>query len=198
MKKIFSFFLVLITTQFAIYAQTERFYYADAFYFVKEVPASGQVGKQFRFTISVKENGADEKSKPRIYAIQVRKGKEDVIGKTLTYASSTGTDWKTYTVEGTIDSAATRVWLYVAVNGNGNFYFDNLQYELKDESGNWVKQSLSNHSFETAGKKLLKDYYIKRSAPQLKIQQSTDAVEGKSSLHIFASGMKSSTVFNDK
>jgi hypothetical protein len=198
MKKIFFFFLVLITTQFAIYAQTERFYYADAFYFVKEVPASGQVGKQFRFTISVKENGADEKSKPRIYAIQVRKGKEDVIGKTLTYASSSGTDWKTYTVEGTIDSAATRVWLYVAVNGNGNFYFDNLQYELKDESGNWVKQSLSNHSFETAGKKLLKDYYIKRSAPQLKIQQSTDAVEGKSSLHIFASGMKSSTVFNDK
>lgn len=198
MKNIFTFFLLLIAMQGAVYAQTERFYYADAFYFVKEVPASGQVGKQFRFSISVKEDGADEKSKPRIYAIQVRKGKEDVIGKTLTYAKGVGDVWKTYTVEGTTDSAATRIWLYVAVNGNGNFYFDNLQYELKDENGNWVKQSLSNHSFETAGKKILKDYYIKRSAPQLKIEQSTDAVEGKASLHIFAAGMKASTVFNDK
>jgi hypothetical protein len=198
MKKIFVFFLLLIATQFAIYAQTDRFYYADAFYFVKEMPASGQVGKQFRFSVSVKENVADEKSKPRIYAIQVRKGKEDVIGKTLTYAKGTGDDWKTYAVEGIFDSAATRIWLYVAVNGNGHFYFDNLQYELKDESGNWVKQTLSNYSFETAGKKLLKDYYTKRSAPQLKIEQSTDAVEGKASLHIFAAGMKASTVFNDK
>jgi hypothetical protein len=198
MKKVFTFFSLLITIQFALKAQTERFYYPDAFYFVKEVPAVGQAGKQFRFTISVKENGADEKSKPRIYAIQVRKGKEDIIGKTLTYASGTGTDWKIYTVEGTIDSTATRVWLYAAVNGNGNFYFDNLQYELKDENGNWIKQSLSNHSFEGAGKKLLKDYYTKRSAPQLKIEQSTDAVEGKASLHIFAAGMKASTVFNNK
>lgn len=198
MKKVFLLFVVLILVRLSVSAQTERFYYPDAFYFVKEVPAAAQAGKQFRFNISVKENGADEKSKPRIYAIQVRKGKEDVIGKTLTYANSTGADWKTYTVEGTIDSTATRIWLYVAVNGNGNFYFDNLQYELKDDNGNWVKQPLFNHSFEAAGKKLLKDYYTKRSAPQLKIEQSTDAAEGKASLHIFAAGMKASAVFNDK
>jgi hypothetical protein len=192
MNKLF-FFFCLSVFQLSVFAQTERFYYPDAFYFVKEVSTIGQAGKTYRFSIAVKENGADEKSKPRIYAIQVRKGKEDVIGKTLTYASASGNDWKAYSVEGIIDSAATKLWLYVAVNGNGNFYFDNLQYAIKNANTDWDKLSLSNYSFEDGGKKLLKSYYSKRSAPELKIGQAVDAVDGKSSLHVFAAGMKAST-----
>ncbi len=192
----FFFFFCLIVLQLSVCAQTERFYYPDAFYFVKEVSTIGQAGKSYRFSIAVKENGADEKSKPRIYAIQVRQGKEDVIGKTLTYAGASGNDWKTYSVEGIIDSAATKLWLYVAVNGNGDFYFDNLQYAIKNSSADWEKKPLSNYSFEDSGKRLLKSYYSKRSAPELKIAQATDAIDGKSSLHIFASGMKASTVFS--
>lgn len=192
MNKLF-FFFCLSVFQLSVFAQTERFYYPDAFYFVKEVSTIGQAGKGYRFSIAVKENGADEKSKPRIYAIQVRKGKEDVIGKTLTYASTTGNDWKTYWVEGVIDSAASKLWLYVAVNGNGNFYFDNLQYAIRNTHSDWDKQQLSNYSFEDSGKKLLKNYYSKRSAPQLKIAQAADAVDGKFSLHIFTAGMKAST-----
>jgi hypothetical protein len=192
----FLFFFCFYLLQLPVFAQTERFYYPDAFYFVKEVSTIGQAGKTYRFSIAVKENGADEKSKPRIYAIQVRKGKEDVIGKTLSYASASGSDWKTYSVEGIMDSAATKLWLYVAVNGNGDFYFDNLQFAIKNTNTDWEKQPLSNYSFEDGGKKLLKSYYSKRSAPELKIAQATDAAEGKSSLHVFASGMKASTAFS--
>jgi hypothetical protein len=197
MNKLFSF-CCFILVQLSVAAQTERFYYPDAFYFVKEVATTGQAGKNYRFSISVKENGADEKSRPRIYAIQVRKGKEDVIGKTLTYANAAGTGWKMYSVEGIIDSGATRVWLYVAVNGNGNFYFDNVEYAIKGPTTDWEKQALANYSFEAPGKKILKDYYSKRSAPELKIAQTTDAVEGKYALHVFTAGMKASTQFTDK
>src|SRR4051794_15027050 len=115
-------FLAFAVAALATRAQTNQFYYPDAFYFVKEVPLTQQQDKTFHFDISVKENPADTLSRPRIYAIQVRKGKEDIIGKTLVYAHSTGDNWKKYSIDGAIDADATRIRLYVAVNGNGDFY----------------------------------------------------------------------------
>jgi hypothetical protein len=176
-----------------VYCQAERFYYADAFYFVKEISVSGHAGKPYRFSIAVKENGADEKSKPRIYSIQVRKGKEDIIGKTLIYATRIGSDWKIYSIEGIIDTTAMRIRFYIAVNGNGDFYFDDLRYALKNNDSAWINQPVLNYSFEGGGKKLLQDYYYKQSAPQLNITSSTESVDGKFSLHIFTAGMKPST-----
>jgi len=170
-------------------AQTERFYYPDAFYFVKEVNVSSQKGKPFHFDISVKENPADSLSRPRIYAIQARKGKEDFIGNTLIYAKNTNGDWKTYSIDGTVSPEATRVWLYVAVNGNGDFYFDNLHFFLADGSGNLKEEALTNASFED--KKLLLGYYSsKRLSNELKISLSPMAADGKQSLQVSSTGQK--------
>jgi len=146
--------------------------------------------RPYHFELSVKENPSDTLSKPRIYAIQVRKGKEDLIGKTMVYAvSATNKDWKTYSVDGIIDNEATRIWLYIAVNGNGEFYFDNLQCSIADVNGTLQEKDLSNPSFEE--KKLLNGYYVSdKPGKNLQIQPSSIASDGKQSLLITTAAQK--------
>ncbi len=188
MKSLTLLFALVFTAALA-HAQADRFYYPDAFYFVKEVPLESLKGKPFHFDISVKENPADSLSRPRIYAIQARKGKEDFIGKSLTYAKAGSGDWKTYSIDGVVDSEATRIWLYVAVNGNGDFYFDNLHFSVADATGALKEKELLNASFEE--KKLLNGYYMsKRPSTDLKISISTVASEGKQSVEINSTGQK--------
>lgn len=189
--KTFVFTLFIVTCFLSGSAQNERYNYPDAFYFVKEVKLTTEGGGNFKFSLSVKEDPSDNLSKVRIYAVQVRADKEDIIGNTMVYANASGTAEKTYTVEGSIHPEAKRIWLYVAVNGNGNFYFDNIEYFTGNASG-WQPIPLDNNSFENTGKNLFKGYYVsKKSAPQLQVNNSSSfATHGKSSLHVFTAGMK--------
>ncbi|MBC7904766.1 MAG: hypothetical protein H7Y27_15175 [Gemmatimonadaceae bacterium] len=183
------FLLALVLMTSAATAQSDKFHFPDAFYFVKEINVESLRERPFHFEISVKENPSDTFSRPRIYAIQVRKGKEDIIGKTLTYAEASGGDWKKYTIDGIVDNEATRIWLYVAVNGNGEFYFDNLQYSVADNNGTLMEKDLSNASFED--RKLLSGYFMSRKpAENLRISLSPVATEGKQSVLVVSSNQK--------
>jgi len=184
-------YLLLITVLFSVCAsaQSEQFNYPDAFYFVKEIKLNGLTERPFHIDITVKENPADSLSKPRIYAVQVRRGKEDIIGKTLVYATITNGDWKTYSIDGITDKQATRIWFYVAVNGNGDFYFDKLQYSIADLNGTLQEKELSNQSFED--KKLLNGYFVSTGASKdLQVKASTIANDGKQSLQVTVTGQK--------
>ena len=182
---LFSFALAATVAQ----AQTERFFYPDAFYFVKEVNVKSQKGKSFHVEISVKEKPADNISKPRIYAIQARKGKDNFIGHTLTYAKAVDGDWKTYVIDGVVSDDATRVWVYISVNGNGDFYFDNLRFFLSDSSGALQEQKLANASFEE--RKPLAGYYISQPlSSELRVGISRVAYDGKQSIQISTAGQK--------
>jgi hypothetical protein len=188
MKNICLLLLITLSTVCAS-AQSEQFNYPDAFYFVKEIKLNGLTERPFHIDITVKENPADSLSKPRIYAVQVRKGKEDIIGKTLVYASSTNGDWKTYSIDGITDKQATRIWFYAAVNGNGNFYFDKLQYSIADGNGTLQEKELSNQSFED--KKLLNGYFVSTGVSKnLQVKASAIANDGKQSLEVTVSGQK--------
>ena len=170
-------------------AQSEQFNYPDAFYFVKEIKTEGLTERPFHIEITVKENPADSLSKPRIYAVQVRKGKEDIIGKTMQYATVTNGQWKTYSIDGITDKQATRIWFYAAVNGNGNFYFDKLTYSIADVNGTLQEKDLSNQSFED--KKILNGYYVNAACSKnLQVKASTIANDGKQSLQVIVSGQK--------
>ncbi len=174
-------------------AQTEQFNYPDAFYFVKEIKTEGLTERPFHIEITVKENPADSLSKPRIYAVQVRKGKEDIIGKTMVYATVTNGDWKTYSIDGITDKQATRIWFYAAVNGNGNFYFDKLQYSIADINGTLQEKDLTNQSFED--KKLLNGYFVSAApSKNLQVKASDIANDGKQSLQVIVSGQKPAAI----
>ncbi len=170
-------------------AQSEQFNYADAFYFVKEIPLNGLTERPFHIDITVKENPADSLSKPRIYAVQVRKGKEDIIGKSMVYATVTNGEWKTYSINGITAKDATRIWFYTAVNGNGEFYFDKLQYSIADANGTLQEKDLTNQSFED--KKLLNGYFISAAPSKtLQVKASSVANDGKQSLQVTVTGQK--------
>jgi hypothetical protein len=189
--KMKNIYLLLMTVLFTLCAaaQSEQFNYPDAFYFVKEIKLNGLTERPFHIDITVKENPADSLSKPRIYAVQVRKGKEDIIGKTLVYATVTDGDWKTYSIDGITDKQATRIWFYTAVNGNGEFYFDKLQYSIADGNGTLQEKDLSNQSFED--KKLLNGYFVSGAASKnLQVKASPIANDGKQSLQVTVSGQK--------
>ena len=170
-------------------AQSEQFNYPDAFYFVKEIKVGGLTERPFHIEITVKENPADSLSKPRIYAVQVRKGKEDIIGKTMVYATVTNGSWKTYSIDGITDKQATRIWFYTAVNGNGDFYFDKLQYSIADVTGTLQEKDLLNQSFED--KKILNGYLVSTPpSKNLQVKASAVANDGKQSLEVIVSGQK--------
>jgi hypothetical protein len=170
-------------------AQSEQFNYPDAFYFVKEINTAGLTERPFHIEITVKENPADSLSKPRIYAIQVRKGREDIIGNTMKYATATNGDWKTYSIDGITDKEATRIWFYAAVNGNGNFYFDKLSWSIADASGTLEEKDLSNQSFED--EKILNGYMVSPGdSKNFQVKHSAIANDGKQSLQVITSGQK--------
>ena len=184
-------YLLVIAVFFVLpaFTQSEQFNYPDAFYFVKEIKVAGLTERPFHIDITVKENPADSLSKPRIYAVQVRKGKEDIIGKTLVYASVTGGDWKTYSIDGITDRQATRIWFYAAVNGNGHFYFDKLQYSIADADGTLQEKDLFNQSFED--KKLLNGYFVSAiPSKNLQVKASAIANDGKRSVEVMVTGQK--------
>src|SRR5450432_4079510 len=183
--------LLLFTALFSLCAaaQSEQFNYPDAFYFVKEINVAGLTERPFHIEITVKENPADSLSKPRIYAVQVRNGKEDIIGKTMVYATVTNGDWKTYSIDGITDKQATRIWFYAAVNGNGNFYFDKLTYSIADANGTLQEKDLTNQSFED--KKILNGYFVSGAySKNLQVKASAVANDGKQSLQVIVSGQK--------
>lgn len=188
MKNFYLLFLVSLCCLGAS-AQSEQFNYPDAFYFVKEIPLNGLTERPFHIDITVKENPADSLSRPRIYAVQVRKGKEDIIGRTMVYATVTNGDWKTYCIDGITEKDATRIWFYTAVNGNGEFYFDKLQYSIADANGTLQEKGLTNQSFED--KKLLNGYFVSSgSSKSLQVKASPVANDGKQSLQVIVSGQK--------
>ena len=174
-------------------AQTPQFNYPDAFYFVKEINTTGFTERPFHLEITVKEDPADSLSKPRIYAIQVRKGKEDIIGKTMKYATVSNGEWKTYSIDGITDKDATRIWFYASVNGNGNFYFDKISYSIADASGTLLEKDLSNQSFED--KKILNGYFVSNAdAKTIQVKTSAIAIDGKQSLLVSSTGQKPATL----
>jgi len=183
---------LLLLTAFSIAsaaAQSEQFNYPDAFYFVKEIKIGGLSERPFHIEITVKENPADSLSKPRIYAVQVRKGKEDIIGKTLVYATASNGEWKTYSINGITEKQATRIWFYAAVNGNGSFYFDKLQFSIADVNGTLQEKDLSNPSFED--KKILNGYMVNASySKDLQVKLSPVANDGRQSLQVITSNQK--------
>jgi len=188
MKNIYLLLIIALFTAKAS-AQSEQFNYPDAFYFVKEIKTVGLTERPFHIEITVKENPADSLSKPRIYAVQVRKGKEDIIGKTMVYATVTKGEWKTYSIDGITEKQATRIWFYAAVNGNGNFYFDKLQYSIADATGTLQERDLGNQSFED--KKILNGYFVSAGySKDLQVKASPVANDGKQSLQVIVTGQK--------
>lgn len=177
--------------QMTAYSQSDWYYFPDEIYFVKEVPAKDLRGKQFRYQIAVQANVADTFSKVRINGVAVGKGKDDFLNNSnFTREQTTENGWTIYTISGTIPQESWRLWFYSAVNGNGEFYFDHVQFYIL-EGNNWVQLELSNPSFEKAEKNVFQGYYVSnRTSPHLQTALSEAAAyHGQRSLQVRTKGL---------
>ena len=167
MKKIALIFFTTVCV-LTSYAQTPAsfLHYAEEFYFVKEVPTASLQGKNFRYEIAVKADPADTLSRVRVHGIGVGKGQEDFLNSNFSIETRTEQEWTIYTVVGTVSPHAKKLWFYASVNGNGNFYFDDLSFYIEETPGKWRQLSLFNPSFEEKQRDIFAGYYVstRRSA----------------------------------
>ena len=172
-------------------AQNEWFYFPDEIYFVKEVAAKEFRGKHFRYQIAVQSNATDTFSKVRINGVGVGKGPDDFLNNSnFTKGYYTENNWTIYTITGIVPEKAWKLWFYSAVNGNGDFYFDNISFFV-EEDGEWMEVELPNSSFEESSKNIFNGYYVSnRNSPHLRTSISKEtAFHGDYSLHITTFGL---------
>jgi len=129
---------------------------------VKEIKTTPDVGKKYRINVDIKCTSADSSSRWGIFTLQVGKNDYDFInasGKS-NFSTTQNAEWKTFSIEGTILPNSKKIWIYLITSGNGDFYFDNLEFKLQDENAGWETVKIDNHDFEqtTDIKSVLKEF----------------------------------------
>lgn len=189
MKKalLFPVFLVSCLVSFA---QTSWYHFAEEFYFVKEISVKTYPGKQFRYEIAVRSNPTDTLSKTRIHGIAAGKGKEDFIKSNFAIETRKEQEWTIYTIAGIVQEDASRLLFYASVNGNGDFYFDDISFYVEEYRGRWKQLELFNPSFEISKPDIFAGYYVsKRKANGLNVTLSETIYKtGQLSLNVKTSG----------
>ena len=163
-----------------------NYYYTEEFYFIKEVPVLGYRGKNFRYEIAVKSNPSDTISKVRIHGISVGKGKDDLLSKDFKVETRKEQDWTIYTIIGKVDDITWKLWFYAAVNGNGHFFFDDLNCYIEEMPGKWRQLHLYNASFEEKSSNIFTGYFVSgKYADNIRTAVSSKVFKtGRRSLHV--------------
>ena len=197
MKKVYPIFFACLFSIPSI-AQNSWYHFAEEFYFVKEVQVSDYAGKNFRYEIAVKSDPSDSLSKVRIHGIGVGKGPEDFLNSDFIVESRVEQEWTIYTVAGNIQPDAYRLWFYSAVNGNGNFYFDDVSFYIEETPGRWKQLWLFNHSFEERSPDIFAGYFVsKRRSQGVRTQLASDIFKtGKHSLLVKTSKATPATIMS--
>jgi len=101
------------------------------------ISAKGYEGKHFRLQAQVKAAVADDSAAARLW-VRVDKAKGNGFFENMWKRPIRSTEWKTYTIEGNIDSAATQLTFGALVELNGKFYYDNFKVEVEKEKNKWI------------------------------------------------------------
>jgi hypothetical protein len=172
------------------FAQSHVYHFVEEFYFVKEISVVNYSGKQFRYEIAVKSDPADTLSKVRIHGIAAGRGKEAFIKSSFSLETRVEQEWTIYTVIGRVDENAHKLLFYASVNGNGDFYFDDINFYVEETKGKWKQLPLYNPSFEITKPDIFAGYYVsKRRAAGLLVHLSEQVFKtGSQSLNVRTSG----------
>ena len=183
-------FLIILSCFNTSFAQSVSYHFAEEFYFVKEIGVTHYKGKQFRYEIAVMSNPSDTLSKTRIHGVACGKGKNDFLNSSFSLETRIEQEWTVYTIVGTIQPGASRLLFYASVNGNGDFYFDDVNFYVEESAGRWKQLQLFNPSFEISAPDIFAGYYVsKRRADGLKVHLSDEIYKtGTLSLNVKTSG----------
>jgi pimeloyl-ACP methyl ester carboxylesterase len=141
--KLFKTFVLLTTLSLSICkANAQR----DWVSYSKAVNTKGYEGHKFRLTATIKSQPEDDSASARLWA---RVDKEKGMGffDNMWNKPIRSKDWKTYSIEGKIDSSSYQLAFGVLCQYNGSFYFDDMKLDIEISKGKWKTIFIEN--FET-------------------------------------------------
>ena len=200
MKKLFSL-LVLIGLSLAAYAQKEIS--QDWTAFSQSVDASFVEKKiKFRVTASAKVVTNDTTAWAGVWArVDNENGEQGFFDNMRDRKIQSG-EWQTYTVEGEVDKNSDRISFGGICVSNGEFYFDNFEFSVQNEEGDFELATPENAGFE---KKVttnnIPDWREGVKSDQLfrvkeyTLSSSNDSAEGKYALLLKGEGIVEDTTY---
>lgn len=109
------------------------------------IATKGYEGHHFRLQAQVKAHVEDDSAAARLWA-RVDKTKGIGFFDNMMNRPIRGSEWKTYTIEGDIDSAAKQLVIGALSMLNGKFYYDNFKVEIEEGNNKW--QTIYTADFE--------------------------------------------------
>jgi len=138
MKNTFSLFFLLFVI-FSVHAQNNWVAYSKA------IDTKGLEGRQFLLEASVRAEMEDDSAAARLFA-RVDKPKGYGFVENMWLRPIRNREWKTYSIEGIIDTGAFQLAFGALCQYNGKFYFDDFNIRVEDGKGGW--QTVFTEDFE--------------------------------------------------
>ena len=101
------------------------------------ISTKGYEGQRFRLQAQVKTDIIDDSASARLWA-RVDKAKGTGFFNNMMQSPIRNNQWKTYSIEGIIDSGATQLAFGALLEANGKFYYDNFKLDIENASNKWV------------------------------------------------------------
>lgn len=150
MKKTTILFL-LLNLVFA-QAQTQKTISSDWISFNQTIDIQTSVKKKFKVIASVKVETAEPKAWAGVWARVDNKNEEDGFFDNMSDRPVKSKEWKSYTVEGTIDENSKSLSFGGLCLYNGKFYFDKFELLIENTKGVFEPLTILNSDFETVVK----------------------------------------------
>lgn len=195
MKKLTILFLFL--TFVGAQAQTQKTVSSDWTAFNQTIAIQTSVKKKFKVIASVKVEASDPKSWAGVWARVDTKNDEDGFFDNMRDRPVKINEWKSYTVEGTLDNNSKSLSFGGLCLNNGKFYFDKFELLIENDKGVFEPITILNSGFETPLKNgdiakwdfgISKDAIVK--VKEYKITLDKSSADGKTSLLLEGTGIK--------
>ncbi len=162
------------------------------------LPGESYAGKDIRFSAMVKK-GREGHGRAYLWLRVDKKDQTQGFFDNMRDKPIKSTEWKRYTIEGTVDKEAQSIVFGVLNYCDGKFYYDDLKLEVKNDNGKWENVPFPNPGFEEG----LNGYpidklknYMAEEGYQVKIE-TDNAAEGNKCLLIEGSKSEYTTLFYD-
>jgi alpha/beta hydrolase fold len=102
-----------------------------------QLPTKEYWGHKFKFSASVKTGNLDDSASAKIWArVEIASGKSTFFYN-MDDKPIKNKEWKTYTIEGVIDSNTTKLAFGTLTDFNGQFYYDDMMLDIETSKNTW-------------------------------------------------------------
>lgn len=141
--------VLLFLSHLLTYAQAPKIVSRDWTSFTQTLDIQTATKKKFKVIASVKVESNDPSAWAGVWARTDTKNDEDRFFDNMRDRPIKEKEWKSYTVEGTIDSNTKSLNFGGLCSYNGKFYFDKFELFIENDKGVLEPVKVLNSSFET-------------------------------------------------